>query len=124
MNRSVAELFQSARDNSLKIEKYEDVVEEIDPEFLNPYAIGHKINHPPPGVSENVILIDFDVPYTWFPSEYRMHLPYADEDAMTLIDEGNIRKNVLRTVAIVAARFIEDGEELYMNYFEEQLVSK
>ena len=96
--------------------------EEIEPEFLNPYAIGHKINHPPPDISENVWFIDFDIPYTWFPSEYLRHLPYIDNSQPTFAEQSSIRKNVLRTVAVVAARFIENGEELYTNYYEDDRV--
>ena len=84
---------------------------------MNPYAIGHKINHPPPDVSENVCFVDFDIPYTWFPSEYMVHLPYIDSSDNMIGSKD--RKDMLRTVAVVAARFIEHGEELYVNYFED-----
>ena len=88
---------------------------------INPYAIGHKINHPPPDVSENVSFVDFDIPYTWYPYEYFRHLPYIDMNGDTPLTQ-TYRKDILRTVAIVAARFIEDGEELYANYFEDDRV--
>jgi hypothetical protein len=91
----------------------------IEPEYLNPYSLGHKINHPPPGTSENVMMLDFDIPYTWFPSEYRQHLPYIENIKYSTYNQSRLRKNVLRTVAVVASRFIENGEELYSNYFSD-----
>lgn len=96
--------------------------EMIDPEYVNPYAIGHKINHPPPSISENVSFIDFDIPYTWFPSEYMRHIPYIDKEEFMFSEEQAIRKDCIRGVAVVAARFIEDGEELYVNYYEDERV--
>ena len=47
-------------------------------EALNPFAYGHKINHPPPGVPANVKLIDFDIPHTFFPSHFMRFMPYIN----------------------------------------------
>ena len=43
---------------------------------INPYALGHIINHPPPGVPANCMFIDLDLPFTFFTSEYSRYLPY------------------------------------------------
>ena len=49
---------------------------EVPASDLNPYAVGHFVNHPPPDYSANVKLIDFDLPYTFFPSTYARYIPY------------------------------------------------
>lgn len=49
---------------------------EVPPQDINPYAVGHLINHPPPDFSANVNLIDFDLPYNFFPSAYARYIPY------------------------------------------------
>ena len=41
---------------------------EVPAKDINPYAVGHYINHPPPDTVANVKLIDFDLPYSFFPS--------------------------------------------------------
>ena len=43
---------------------------------INPYAVGHLINHPPPDIPVNAKLLDFDLPYTFFPSTYARYIPY------------------------------------------------
>ena len=43
---------------------------------INPYALGHLINHPPPDIPVNAKLLDFDLPYTFFPSTYARYIPY------------------------------------------------
>jgi len=41
---------------------------EVPAKDINPYAVGHYINHPPPDTEANVKLLDFDLPYSFFPS--------------------------------------------------------
>jgi len=48
----------------------------VPPEMINPLALGHKINHPPRAA--NVLLLDFDIPRTFFPEVYCHYLPYID----------------------------------------------
>lgn len=77
---------------------------QVAPEFLNPYALGHLINHPPPDIAANVSLIDFDLPYTFFPSIYSRYLPYIkyrEEPTRSKTYETR-NNNVYRAVAIVA----------------------
>ena len=56
----------------------EDNLIRVKPEFINPYAVGHIINHPPPDTPANVKLIDFDMPYTFFPSYMARYMPVID----------------------------------------------
>lgn len=39
----------------------------VPPEYINPYAKGHKINHPPPETAANVVLLDLIIPNHFFP---------------------------------------------------------
>ena len=47
-------------------------------DMINPYAVGHKINHPPPDTPTNVKLIDFDLPYSFFPTSFARYIPYIN----------------------------------------------
>ena len=72
--------------------------------MINPYALGHYLNHPPPDTPANVSLIDFDLPYTFFPSNYARYIPYInyrEEPTKTKTYETR-RGDVYRAVAIVA----------------------
>ena len=44
--------------------------------LLNPYALGHMINHTPPNTAANVKLIDIDIPYTFYPVDFQRYIPY------------------------------------------------
>ena len=50
----------------------------VSAELINPYAVGHLINHPPPDIAANVKTVDFDLPYTFFPSYMGRYLPYIN----------------------------------------------
>ena len=50
----------------------------VSAEMINPYAVGHFINHPPPDVAANVKTVDLDIPYTFFPSYMTRYLPYIN----------------------------------------------
>ena len=47
-------------------------------EYMNPFAVGHFINHPPPDIPANVKTVDLDLPYTFFPSYMTKYLPYLN----------------------------------------------
>ena len=49
----------------------------VEGEMVNPFALGHKINHPPKGISPNVILIDLIIPNHFFTMDYLRYLPNA-----------------------------------------------
>jgi hypothetical protein len=48
------------------------------PQKINPFAVGHLINHPPPDVAANVKLVDFDLPYTFFPNYISRYFPFIE----------------------------------------------
>ena len=99
---------------------------QVPPQDLNPYAVGHFINHPPPDFSANVKLIDFDLPYTFFPSTYARYIPYIKY--RSVIPNSHNHKSVtrgdqaFRAVALVATETLSHGEELYLDYLDSQRI--
>ena len=85
---------------------------------MNPYALGHMINHAPPDEAANCHLIDFDLPYTFFPTNFTRYIPYID---MREEDKSNKsvtrKKDIFGAVAVIATQNIGHGEELYLDYF-------
>ena len=81
-------------------------------EALNPYALGHVINHPPPDVSSNVLFVDFNIPFNWFPSNFWKFLPYVQTRHFDGVDH-------LKTIAVVSTKSINPNEELFANYIED-----
>ena len=49
----------------------------VEGELVNPFALGHKINHPPKGISPNVIILDLIIPDHFFTIDYLRYLPNA-----------------------------------------------
>lgn len=95
---------------------------QVPPTFFNPYALGHLINHPPPDMPANISLIDFDLPYTFFPSAYTRYIPYIKyrEEPKKGKTYETRDSGVYRAVAIVAQTPISHNEELYVDYLEDQ----
>lgn len=93
-------------------------------EYINNFSVGHFINHPPPDVQPNVKFVDFDLPYTFFPSYLTRFIPfmnslpegYEDDEVETKT------KDTMRAVAIVAQETIAHGEELYADYIEDMRI--
>ncbi len=87
--------------------------------MLNPYALGHLINHAPPQTQANCHLIDFDLPYTFFPTAFSRYIPYIDfrENPKEKKSSATRTSDVYRAVAVVASSTIAHGEELYLDYF-------
>jgi len=52
----------------MRDERMDESVIRVAADRINPYAVGHMINHPPPDTPANIKLIDFDLPMTFFPS--------------------------------------------------------
>ena len=48
----------------------------VDASFINPFAIWHKINHPPLDNSPNVMALDLVIPNHFFPSDYIKFMHY------------------------------------------------
>ena len=100
---------------------------EVSAAMINPYAVGHSINHPPPDQAANVVLVDFDLPYTFFPSSHAKHIPYIKyRDAPASNGKGHASRpeadTCFRAVAIVAADTIHHGEELYVDYLKDERI--
>ena len=58
----------------------------ISPKKVNPYAIGHLINHLPPNNPANIKLVDFDIPIIFSPKYMRKNFPIIkrlDDHAFT-----------------------------------------
>ena len=92
--------------------------------MINPYAVGHIINHPAPDTAANTVLVDFDIPYTFFPSSYARYIPYIKfrEEPKGYAKSNASRPDTdkcLRAVAIVASDTIYHGEELYLDYLKD-----
>lgn len=88
--------------------------------YLNPVALGHRINHAPPDLSPNVKFIDIDIPFTFFPNDFLRYLPNIREMKAST-KTGEYFKN-LRTVGIVSLSEIKDNDELYADYIDEDMV--
>jgi len=98
---------------------------EVPGEYFNPYAVGHKINHPPPDTSLNTLLLDIVIPYSFFPEYLLSYLPYvrfsSEKDAGLL--KEYYHNNCFHGLAIIAVDEIYDGDELYCDYFDHQRYS-
>lgn len=91
---------------------------EVYPYMLNPYAVGHMINHPPAGSLANVCFLDIPVPQNFFPPFLLRYFPYMQFSP----EEGKIAefKKAYHIMAVVALSTIEPGEELLVNYGEDR----
>lgn len=76
---------------------------------VNPYAVGHLINHPPPDVEANVKLIDFDLPYSFFPTAFARYIPYINLRETQQKRQSETRDKVFRAVAVVATQTLSHG---------------
>jgi len=97
---------------------------EVPASMINPYAVGHLVNHPPPDTPPNILLVDFDLPYTFFPTSFARYIPYVkfrQEPKGKATGHANRPQtdSCLRAVAMVAADTIYHGEELYVDYLQD-----
>ncbi|CAG9326858.1 unnamed protein product [Blepharisma stoltei] len=86
---------------------------EIRPDMLNPYALGHMINHPPPNTSPNVGFIDLEVPYAFFPSFLMRYFPYMIYSEISKSRAWTNRN--YHVVGVVSLKELHN-EELFVNY--------
>ena len=95
----------------------------IYPDKMNPFAVGHLINHPPPDTPANVKLMDFDMPATFFPSYMARYMPYLDSHDENLF-KRNVNetrtKDIIRAVAVVSLETMAHGDELFVDYGEDE----
>ena len=61
----------------------EAVTSLVDGTYHNPFAIGHMINHPPPGHEPNVCFSEITIPPSYFPKHLLRYLPYEDYSLKT-----------------------------------------
>jgi len=115
----------SNRESTEEHRKDKTGLTEVPGEFFNPYAVGHKINHPPPETPVNVILSDLIIPKAFFPDYLRQYLPYISlsSDKENKFVAEYYHNDCIHGIGILAAEDIVDGEELYCDYFEFQRYS-
>ena len=100
----------------------------VRPEQINPFAVGHLINHPPADTPANCKLLDFDIPYSFFPSYMARYVPIMDRCdrtphspfASVKKENATRRSDSLRAIAVVSMQSIGDGEELFCDYLEDR----
>lgn len=55
-------------------------IKEVNSHFINPFSLGHKINHPPKFSSPNVIFLDMYIPLHFFTESFMKFFPYIRAD--------------------------------------------
>ncbi|KAL4441354.1 hypothetical protein ABPG74_013649 [Tetrahymena malaccensis] len=99
-------------------------IKEVPSNFINPFSVGHKINHPPKFSSPNVIFLDIYIPMHFFSESFMKFFPFIRADSpkqSSFISKKNkIDLNVdhFHGIGIFALRDIYDGEELFVDYFD------
>ena len=83
-------------------------------EYINPYALGHYINHPPANTPANVCLIDFEIPEPFFPSFLLNHFPYMRYSISPSAPPQN-----LHVIGVIAIQHLHN-QELFTNYGNER----
>ena len=87
---------------------------EVLPQQINPYALGHIINHPPPGTPQTACLIDFEVPDSFFPSFLLNHFPY-----MKNVILSSSKPKTTQVVGIISLQYLQN-QEIFLNYGTER----
>lgn len=92
-----------------------EVPMEVPGEAINPFALGHVINHPPSGRPANVCFLEMEVPVSFFPKFFMRYFPYMhySHNEYSIIPAP---KRLYKVIAVVALEAIGNGEELYVNY--------
>lgn len=89
---------------------------------LNPYALGHKVNHCGKDKKPNVFQVSFDFPEDIygvhaFPQQLRKYIPNQYAKPPSLL--GKIAASTttcMPSVLLISAQYINSGEELVMDY--------
>lgn len=98
-----------------RIERLEKTLPiEVRPSQINPYALGHFINHPPPQTPPNVCFIDFEISETFFPSFLLQHFPYMRQS----LNPSNppFPYTVIGVISLCPLQ----NQELFVNYGSER----
>mmetsp|Transcript_9820 Transcript_9820/g.14643 ORF Transcript_9820/g.14643 Transcript_9820/m.14643 type:complete len:437 (-) Transcript_9820:29-1339(-) len=93
---------------------------EVDSEKINPYALGHKINHTPPGTAPNVCLLDLEVDKDFLPGYLMRYFPYMEYSSPPRGWSEPLGK--YHIVVVVALSELRSGEELFLNYGNERFL--
>ena len=88
---------------------------EVPGDAINPFAVGHHINHPPEGRPANVCFLETEVPAAFFPKFLMRFFPYMhfSDQEFTLTPTV---KRTYKVIVVVALEALENGEELFVNY--------
>merc|ERR1712137_724680 len=81
--------------------------------FRNPFAIGNYINHPPKDTPSNVLSYAYNFDLKTFPEHLKPYIPYRFAEPPKWYYGDSISG---RSVALVAAKPVEEGEELFLDY--------
>lgn len=87
---------------------------EVQPTQINPYALGHLINHPPPQTPPNVCFIDFEICETFFPSFLIQHFPYMRQSL-----NPSAPPSPYTVVGVISLCPLQN-QELFVNYGSER----
>lgn len=100
--------------------------------MINPYGVGHKINHPPKNTAPNVVMQDIYLPIHFFSEDYLKFLPNLragkrpekifNKKTTNELDFMSNKYDFIRTVGVFALREIKSGEELFVNYFDSNMI--
>lgn len=76
------------------------------------------INHPPPDIAPNVLLVDLIIPHTFFPHHIMRYLPNI---LMSAHQSGRFTKeyfheDCIHGLGVVALENLKHGDELYTDY--------
>lgn len=90
---------------------------EVDSHRINPYGIGHLINHPPNNRPPNVCFLELEIPKEFFPGYLLKYFPYMDYDETQKI-------RTFKAVGVFALESLENNDELFVNYGKERFSYK
>jgi hypothetical protein len=95
---------------------------EVQGSWINPYAVGQFINHPPPGHGANVTFVDISVPASFYPTSLMRYFPYqfyADTP------QGLIKKErTYQALGVIALEPLEGRTELFVNYSSDRFAGE
>jgi hypothetical protein len=86
---------------------------EVDSHQVNPYGIGHLINHPPANRAPNVCFLELEIPKQFFSGYLLKYFPYMYYDETQKI-------RTYKGVGVFALESLENNDELFVNYGSER----
>lgn len=95
---------------------------EVPPHWVNPYALGQFINHPPAGTPANVCFVDFEVPATFFPTSLMRYFPYSFYADVP--QRWRKTERVYQAIGVIALEPIRGKAELFANYTSDRFADQ